>query len=381
MLERLVGASALERLALSVAAFLASLVVGALIIVGVGYNPVEIYYHLFYGAVGSSFNVALTLQSMTLLVLTGLAVAVAFRAGLFNIGTQGQLVLGALATALAVLYAAPHVPEGVVGAAVLIPLGLLAGGVAGGVYGAIPGALKAYADANEVITTIMLNFIASGIAFYLVNNYYRVSSTVATESVPSYAMFEPIVFHPSSSFSLLVFAATVALAFGVYHLFANTSFGYDLRVSGLQPEAASYGGVNAERMTVASMTLSGVLGGVAGSVFVLMVEGRYIAPPGLGFDGITVSILAGNSPIGVLPAALLFGILKSGGLTVGFQTDVPPQLIEVLRGLIILFVAMPEFFRMLGARFGVTGDTTVATDGGTATGDDAGAGRGGDDDA
>jgi simple sugar transport system permease protein len=380
-LERLVGASALERFALSLAALLASLLVGAVLIVASGYNPIEIYFYLFYGAIGSTFNVALTLRYTTLLVLTGLAVAVSFRAGLFNIGTQGQLVLGALAAALSVLYVAPLVPTGIVGAVILIPVGLLAGGVAGGIYAAIPGALKAYADANEVITTIMLNFIASGIAFYLVNNYFRVSSTVATESVPSYAMFQPFLFHPSSSFSILVFVAAVALAFGVYHLFANTSFGYDLRTSGLQPEAATYGGVDAERMIVKSMTLSGVLGGVAGSVFVLMVEGRYIAPPGLGFDGITVSILAGNSALGVLPAALLFGVLKSGGLTVGFQTDVPPQLIEVLRGLIILFVAMPEFFRMAGTYFGVTERETVAADGGAVETDDGNAEPGGGGDA
>ncbi|WP_458206343.1 ABC transporter permease [Haladaptatus sp. NG-SE-30] len=378
-LERLVGASALERLALSVAALFAALLVGAVLLVASGYNPLLVYLYLFIGAIGTPFNIALTLQQMTLLLLTGLAVAVSFRAGLFNIGTQGQLVLGSLATALTVLYVAPLVPTGIVGAIVLIPLGLLAGAVAGGVYGAIPGALKAYADANEVITTIMLNFIASGIAFYLVNNYFRVSSTVATESVPGYAMLKPLLFHPSSSFSLLVFFGGLALAVGVYHLFKNTSFGYDLRTSGIQPEAASYAGVNAKRMAVTSMTLSGAIGGIAGAIFVLMVEGRYINPPALGFDGITVSILAGNNPLAVIPAAFLFGVLKSGGLTVGFQTDVPPQLIGVLRGLIILFVAMPEFFRMLGGRLGVAKRERVAADGGEPTGTDGD--EGGDDDA
>ena len=378
-LQRLVGASTLERLGLSVAALFAALLVGAVLLVASGYNPIVVYYYLFYGAIGSSFNVALTLQQMTLLLFTGLAVAVSFRAGLFNIGTQGQLVLGALATALTVLAVAPMVPGGVVGTVVLVPLGLVAGAVVGGAYGAIPGALKAYADANEVITTIMLNFIATGVAFYLVNNYYRVSSTVATENVPEYAKLQPIAFHPSSSFSMLVFLGGLGLAGGVYHLFRNTAFGYELRTSGLQPAAASYAGVDAERMTVASMTLSGAIGGLAGAVFVLMVEGRYIAPPSLGFDGITVSILAGNNPLGVVPAALLFGVLKSGGLTVGFQTDVPPELIGVLRGLIILFVAMPEFFRMLGGRLGVANRDPVATDGGEPPGgDDA---PGGDDDA
>ncbi|WP_327051654.1 ABC transporter permease [Halomicrococcus gelatinilyticus] len=378
-LQRLVDASTLERLGLSVAALFAALLVGAGLLLASGYNPIVVYYWLFYGAIGSSFNVALTLQQMTLLLLTGLAVAVSFRAGLFNIGTQGQLVLGALATALTVLAVAPVVPGGLVGTLVLVPLGLLAGAVVGGAYGAIPGALKAYADANEVITTIMLNFIASGVAFYLVNNYFRVSSTVATENVPGNAKLQPVVFHPSSSFSILVFIGALALVAGIYHLFRNTAFGYELRTSGLQPAAASYAGVDAERMTVASMTLSGAVGGLAGAIFVLMVEGRYIAPPSLGFDGITVSILAGNNPLGVVPAALLFGVLKSGGLTVGFQTDVPPELIGVLRGLIILFVAMPEFFRMLGGHVGVGNRDAVATDGGQPGETDAD--EGGDDDA
>jgi simple sugar transport system permease protein len=378
-LERLVGASVLERLALSVTALFASLLVGAGLLLASGYDPLFVYYYLFYGAVGTPFNVALTLQQMTLLLFTGLAVAVSFRAGLFNIGTQGQLVLGALATALTVLAVAPFVPGGLVGGLVLVPLGLLAGAVVGGAYGAIPGALKAYADANEVITTIMLNFIATGIAFYLVNNYFRVSSTVATENVPGYAKLQPLLFHPSSSFSLLVFVGALALALGVYYMFKNTAFGYELRTSGLQPAAASYAGVDADRMTVASMTLSGAIGGLAGGIYVLMVEGRYIAPPSLGFDGITVSILAGNNPLGVVPAALLFGVLKSGGLTVGFETDVPPELIGVLRGLIILFVAMPEFFRMLGGWVGVADRDPVATDGGTT--EDTEAGSGGGDDA
>ncbi|MFC4549475.1 MULTISPECIES: ABC transporter permease [Halorussus] len=386
-LGRLVDASAGERLLISLAALVAAVVVGAVVILvsgwvatcdspffsasGVGsfcYDPVAVYLTLFDGAFGSSFNQAITLKETTLLVFTGLAVAVAFRAGMFNIGTQGQLVLGALATALTVLWAAPVVPSGTVGALVLIPLGLVAGAVVGGFWGAIPGALKAYADANEVITTIMLNFVATGVAFTLVSEVFKDpgSQTVQTRAIPLYAELGP-VFFDSTVFSTYALLGGLALAAFIYWLLNGTTFGYELRTSGVQPEAAEYGGVDADRMTVSSMTLSGAIGGIGGAVYVLMVASRWrTGIPSLGFDGITVSILAGNNPLGVLPAALLFGALKSGSLAIEFELAVPKQLVGVLRGLVILFVAMPEFFRMIGARMGAGEDdrAVAATDGG-----------------
>ncbi|WP_049982936.1 ABC transporter permease [Halorubrum sp. BV1] len=385
--------SVAERLVISLAAILLSITVGFVIVLvsgrvaecstaawtmpvtGMGfcYDPVEVYVILFNGALGypfavgepgllnpnwSPFNLSfgLTLSETTLLIFTGLSVAVAFRAGLFNIGTQGQLVVGALATALTVIAAAPLLPEGPVAGAVLILVGTAAGAVGGGVWGAIPGALKAYADANEVITTIMLNFVAANVAYVLVLEVFRAegSSVVATRYVPEHAQIRPWLFSASSDFALVALAAGVACIAGLYYLLEHTPFGYDLRTSGVQAAAAEYGGVNAKLTTVRAMTLSGAIGGIGGSVWVLMSEGRWMASvPDLGFDGITVSILAGNNPIGVLPAAFLFGLLKGGALEIGFQTDVPTELVGVLRGLIILFVAMPEFFRMVGRFVGI----------------------------
>ena len=389
ILARLVDASARERLALSIAALIASLVVGAIIVLVAGYvatcsepalqtgagsfcyNPVDVYYQLFISPFISPFNLALMMKEMTLLLFTGLSVAVAFRAGLFNIGTQGQLVFGGLATAMGVLWVAPHLPSGLLGAVVLLPLGLLIGGTVGGLYGAIPGILKAYAEANEVITTIMLNFVATYVAFYLVSAYFKdpASQSVETKSLPAYAQLRPVL-QPfaNSAFSLLAFVFALALTAGIYYLLFHTAYGYDLRTSGIQPAAASYGGVAAKRLIVSSMTISGFLGGLAGAVYVMMVLGRWrTGIPAIGFDGITVSILASNNPLGVVPAALLFGILKSGSLSISFAMGVPKQLVGVLRGLIILFVAMPEFFRMIGRYIGVGSEETpaVAADGGT----------------
>jgi simple sugar transport system permease protein len=342
---------------------------------GFCYDPVEVYVVLFNGALGYPFAVGepglfnagwtpfnlslgLTLSETTLLIFTGLSVAVAFRAGLFNIGTQGQLVVGALATALTVLALAPLLPAGPVAGVVLIAAGTAAGAVGGGIWGAIPGALKAYADANEVITTIMLNFVAANVAYVLVLEVFRAegSSVVATRYVPEYAQFPSVLFPASTDFALLALLVGVGFIGALYYFVEHTSLGYDLRTSGVQAAAAEYGGVNAKLTTVRAMTLSGALGGIGGSVWVLMSEGRWMASiPDLGFDGITVSILAGNNPIGVLPAAFLFGILKGGALEIGFRTDVPTELVAVLRGLIILFVAMPEFFRMIGRYTGIAG--------------------------
>ncbi|APW98552.1 ABC transporter permease [Halobiforma lacisalsi AJ5] len=407
LIERLVRASAVERIAVSVAALFASILVGAVLVFVSGgfascrtgldlagwtfcYNPIQVYYELFLGAMGHplqggwspmNYSLATTLQQTTLLIFTGLSVAVAFRAGLFNIGTQGQLVVGGLATAVSVVYAAAIVPGGLVGTIVLIPIGVLVGAIFGGLFGAIPGALKAYADANEVITTIMLNFVAVGVASTLLSWQFQDpnSSNPQTQPVPEYAEIPTIPyvgFGGRMDFSLLAFAFAVALMLGVAWLLARTSFGYELRTSGVQPEAAAYGGVDDKRMVVSSMTLSGALGGIGGAFWVLMVHGRWLENvPELGFDGIAVSILAGNNPLGVGAAAFLFGILQSGSRSIGTATDVPPELVGVLSGLIILFVAMPEFFRMIGSRYvHVERERPARADGGDAeseTGGDA----------
>jgi len=388
-IERLVDASARERIAVSVAALALAIAVGALVVfvsgiiascgspafnvlgVSVCYNPANVFAELFLGALGhpeqggwspTNYRVATALQQTTLLVFTGLAVAVSFRAGLFNIGVQGQLVLGALASAVAVIWADAVAPAGIAGTLFLVPLGVLAGALVGGLYGALPGVLKAYGGANEVITTIMLNFVASNIAYVIVSEFLKPPDiqVVQTAAIPANAHIPnlPFGFQPQDAFSLVALLGGIAFIAAIAYVLGTTSFGYDLRTSGLQPKAAAYSGVDAKRTTVRSMALSGALAGVGGSVWVLMVNGAFLTDiPSLGFDGITVSILAGNNPLGVGAAAFLFGVLKSGTIAVDFSTDVPVELVDVLRGLIILFVAMPEFFRLIGKHYlGLGGD-------------------------
>lgn len=416
VLERLVRSSATERLLISLAALGLSILVGTVLILasgrmttcptaaatyfGVGfcYDPVTVYDRLFFGALGDPMNplfrpfqgefappfrrgwspfnpsMAVTLRETTILVFTGLSVALAFRAGVFNIGTQGQLIAGALASAVGVLALASVVPSGLVGTLVLVPVGLCLGALFGGLYGALPGVLKAYTDANEVITTIMLNFVAAKVAFYLVSAHFNDpdSEIVETVDLPSFATIPSVLFDPRMSFSLIALVLAIVFAIGIYYLVERTSFGYDLRMSGLQPAGAAYSGVDTRRTIVSSLALSGALGGLGGAMYVLMILGNFqVGIPSYGFDGITVAILAGNNPIGVLFAAPLFGIIKSGSIVIDTSTSVPPQLVGVLRGLIILFVAMPEFFRLFGRQVISIEEPRPAADGGTGNAGDA----------
>jgi simple sugar transport system permease protein len=374
-LARLVDASARERLLLSVASLALALFVGAVLLLVSGamaacgspfltlggtefcYNPIEVYSVMLNGAFGSAYTIGLTLRETTMLILAGVAVAVTFQAGIFNIGTQGQFVVGGLAGAAAVQFSADLLPANVVGGLLLFVIGMGAAGLAGAVYGGLPGVLLAYYEANEVITTIMLNFIASAVAFTTVRSFLRQGSAVQTAQIPDYAVPPNIVFPQSASFSILIFIPTLLIAFGAYYLLKNSPLGYNIRLSGEQPPAAEYSGVDAKAVIVRTFTLSGLIGGLTGGVFVFMVLG-YWQPsvPQVGFDGITVSVLAANNPLGVIPAAALFGVIKSGAIALDLQLGVPRQLAGVLRGIIILFVAMPEFMRMLGRHLGLGGD-------------------------
>jgi simple sugar transport system permease protein len=287
-------------------------------------------------------------------------VAVAFRAGVFNIGVQGQFVVGGFSTVVTVLWLAPLLPGGAVGGLVLVVVGTLAAAIAGGLYGALPGALKAYGGANEIITTIMLNFIAIGVVGFLVEGPFRGEGNRApnTARMPEYVEFPSIVFD-SPDFSVLGLSVALLVAVGIALLLSRTRFGYDMVTSGYQAAAATYSGVNAERTIVSTMTLSGAVAGVAGAVFAIMVQGYYSDPGGVatyGFDAIAVSLLAANNPLGVIPAGLLFGGLDSAGVHVGINSDVPVQLIDGIVGLVVLFVAAPELFRMTAGRFGYGGD-------------------------
>ncbi|WP_276253247.1 ABC transporter permease [Halomontanus rarus] len=357
---RLLEATVLERLGIALASIATAILIGLLAVALSGYSPLLFLNNLIVGSVGSERILARTLRFSTFFIVTGVAVAIAFRAGVFNIGVQGQFIVGGIFCTMSILWTAPLLPTGTVGGIGLMFVGTVAAAVGGGLYGALPGVLKAYADANEIITTIMLNFIAIGVVSWLVTNPFRAegSTNVRTEPLPENVGLPPIVFG-DSGFSIVGVLLTLALVAVVAIVMAQTRSGYDMVTSGYQASAAVYSGVDAKRTIVTTMTFSGAVAGLASALYVIMFQGSFIEPASIhtyGYDAIAVSLLAANNPVGVIPAGLLFGGLNSSGSYVQTYSDVPVQLIDGIVGIVIVFVAAPELFRMAAERAGLGGD-------------------------
>lgn len=335
VVSRLKSLPGAGELAYSILAIIAALLVGAVLIVAFGYDVWRAFGSLATGAFGSVYAISQTLMRTTPLLFAGLGVAVAFRVGLFNIGVEGQLYWGALATALAAL-AFDALPTPFV-----ILLSLAAGAVAGGLWGAVPGYLKARTGAHEVITTIMLNTIAVLGTTYLTANYFKAEGPVdQTTKIAEHAQMPSLI--PGTDISLDIVVGIVVVAL-VAWFFKRTSLGYEFRAVGRNASAAEYGGVRSTRVIVLSMAMGGALAGLAGSSVVLTQLGRFVTgfSPGYGFTGIAVAVLGRGNPWGALLAALLFGALSAGGMSMQLFANIPNDLMTVVQGLVILFVAAP----------------------------------------
>jgi simple sugar transport system permease protein len=319
-----------------VVALLVALVVGDLLILSFGQSPAAVYRLLLEGTWGNPYGIGQVLYKATTLTFTGLAVAVGIRAGLFNIGAEGQLAAGGFAAAVVGLMVPAAMPAML--AAVLCTLGAAVGG---GVVGAVPGVLRARFGAHEVITTIMLNFVVLALLGWIVSARLHVPESLHTPeirsgAVPRLSDIFP-VFHGSAANLTLLLALLVAAGVGWY-LF-RTKRGYELRAVGLQPDAAEYGGVEVGSVRWRALTLSGALAGLGGVNFVLGYKHYYEDgfAAGSGFLGIAVALVGRNNPFGVVVAALLFATLSQGGLAV--NALVPKQMVEVLQAVVILAVA------------------------------------------
>jgi len=313
-------------------ALLAAAAAGSLLVLAYGQSPAAVYGLLFKSTWTSEHGIGQVLFKATPLVLTGLSVALAFRAGLFNIGAEGQLAVGAFATAVAGGALPLDAP-----AALALPLALLAGATAGALWGAVPGALKAWTGAHEVINTIMMNFIASGLVLYAGNSGLFVAETEHTRHVVEGA-YLPDLGLSGSAANLSVFIA-LACAGGVWYFLARTRRGFELRALGLAPMAAEAGGVDLKRATLLAMTAAGGLAGLVGANYVLGYKHYFEngMGSGAGYMGIAVALLGRNHPAGVVVAALFISTLQHGGLAA--SELVPRQLIDVLQAVIILAVA------------------------------------------
>ncbi|MFZ1080559.1 MAG: ABC transporter permease [Candidatus Kryptoniota bacterium] len=325
----------IQNFLIPVIAVILSFAVGAIFIVMVGQNPIDVYSALFSQTIGSWYGIGQLLFKSTPLIFTGLSVAICFRAGLFNIGAEGQLQMGSFTTALVGMKTV-DVPS-----YIEIPLLTLAGIIGGGLWGFIPGYLKAKVGTHEVINTIMLNFIAAALISYLVTNLYNVPATVHTPPIsPSGALPRFDKYFSGFGGSPVNFSIFIALlaALFVWYYVAKTTYGYEIRAVGINPKAAEYAGISVSKSIILSMTIGGAIAGLVGTNFVMGYKYYFEEgfSNGIGFMGIAVALLGLNNPFGVILAALLFGMLDYGGLVI--NTMVPKELVSILQAIVIIFV-------------------------------------------
>lgn len=319
----------------SIGAVVIALVVGAIFIAATGSDPIEAYRALLSGAFGDRRSIGETFVYTTPYVLGGVAFAIAARGGMFNIGIEGQLVIGGLACGL---FAAKDFG---LPAVIFLPAALIVAAVAGAVWGAIPGILKARTGAHEVISTIMLNYIAFRIVTYVMTSTDRwlpVNTQLqATDKVEPAARL-PILLSGTRLHSGIFVALIAAIV--VWYLLFRTTLGYRIRTVGLSRGAAAYAGMKWGATITFAMALSGALAGLAGAGETLGLQGRhYAVPPGYGFTAIAVGLVGRNHPIGVILAGLLFGVLRSGATEMQNQVGTSKELVQVLQGLVILSVS------------------------------------------
>ena len=321
-----------------------ALLAAGAVVAAVGQDPVHVLSALVNGAFGTPRGISYTAYYATTFIFTGLAVAVAFHGGLFNIGAEGQAMMGGLGTGLMALWLGPTLPGWL-----LLPLMLLAGALFGMAWAAVPAVLQAYRGSHVVITTIMFNFIASSLMVYLLVNFIRPKGVMSVESAPFAASAKLAsmkdflagigIDWPSSPLNVSLFIALGAAA-AVYFFLWHTRAGYRLRAVGSSPGAATYAGIHARHQIVVAMALSGALAGLVGMNEIAGVSGKLLLEfvAGAGFTGIAVALMGRNHPVGIVLASLLFGALFQGGAEVAFEVrGFSRDMVVMLQGFIVLF--------------------------------------------
>jgi len=331
---------------------LLALIVSGLVVLIIGENPIEAMQIMVRGAFGSAYGWGYTLYYATNFIFTGLAVAVAFHARLFNIGGEGQAALGGLGVALVLLSVGwPHWT-------VALVMAIVGGALFGAAWAAVPAYLQAKRGSHIVITTIMFNFIASALLVYLLVNVFRVEGSMAPESarfaeavhLPSASEFAGFLgFRGSTPLNFAFFVALVCCV-AVWLLIWHTRLGYEIRAFGHSQSAAVYAGINPVKITMITMLISGGLAGMM-AINVVMGEAERLVldfTEGAGFVGIAVALMGRSHPLGVVLAALLFGALYQGGAELQFEMPaISREMIVVIQALVILFTgALDNMVRM-----------------------------------
>jgi len=340
-------------------AVIIALMFGAIVIILIGENPIFVYKTLFGYAIGNRDGWGNVLFRATPLIFTGLTVAFAFRCGLFNIGGEGQVLIGSfLATWVGFTFT--NLP-----AFILLPLCILTAAAGGALWATIPGLLKAKRGVHEVIVTIMMNWIASSLTFFLVLKFKAPATEVmkaagVQQMIPQtseiakaarlprlYTILKALnIDFPAYNQVNVSFFIALAAAALVYYILWKTNLGYEIRAVGYSPLAAEYGGISVSKNIILAMMISGALAGLVGTNEVMGFKYRWRQElfTGLGFNGIAVALLGKNHPLGVVLAAILFGILNYGGSIVNIFTEgrIPRELIMVLQAVIVIFVVISD---------------------------------------
>lgn len=316
----------------SVLAILLGIAVCFVIVLAVADAPIAAFQAFLFGTFANTYSIGSMIAIATVLAVAALASTTAFRAGAFNIGTEGQLVLGGLTAAVV----APAVPGG---GAIAVVGALLASAVAGALWIAVPTLLRVRYRTNEILTTLMFNYIAANVALFLVNSFFRDRTSGAVETPaldPS--LWLARLLPPSPANAGVVIALLLGIGLAVW--FGRTRAGMRSEASGLQPGFAEYLGVHAARNLAVSMLTSGALAGAAGGLAILGISHSYITgfSPQYGFLGITVALIGRLQPIGVFAAALLYSTLITGATAMQSASDVPYSLVFVLQGIVILLI-------------------------------------------
>lgn len=338
--------------------FTAALLVGAAILLVSGRSPLAIYGLLWQQSFGSGSAVADTLLNATPLIFTGVATALAFQAGVFNVGVEGSMYLGAFAAAW-VGFTLTALPGWL-----LVPLAFVGAAAAGLVWALIPAVLKAYLQVDEVVTTLLLNYVAIDFTAYLVTYPFLAPGAANSMSVPVAGQAELPRLVASSQLNA-GFLVALAVAVMAAWLIRRSVLGFEIRSLGQNPWFARTMGMPLARTVVLAMCISGLIGGLGGATQVLGVNYRFVQgfSPGYGFDGITVALMANNNPIGAILGAVLIGALRNGGTTMQLFTNIPLDLVNVLQAIVILLVTVDVGLRFRARRTRRKLGGAVATEG------------------
>lgn len=330
----------------SLLSILLGLLVGAVVLVISGNSPITAYGAMIEGIIGKPKYIAWTIIKATPYILTGLSIAFAFKTGLFNIGAEGQFIIGSLVATL--------VGYGVnLPAIIHIPLTIILAGIAGGLWGAIAGFLKSKFGINEVIATIMLNWIAFYLSNFTVSNsFISVENSESSVSIQESASISidwmKGIVGPATAVNWGIIISII-LVFVIWFILTKTTLGFELRAVGHNKDAAEYAGIDVGKSILKSMAIAGLLAGVAGAIQVMGVTHNVTvlaAQEGYGFDGIAVALIANSNPIGVIFSGLLFGAFKYGGVKMQ-SVGAPSEVINIVIGSIVFFIALSNGLRML----------------------------------